>query len=715
MNFKKPIPIPIETTKDFSTLLTYKEDSKYKPVIAVKAKDSNPRIILQTNTNYYKEIVDFLVAIGEPVVRTKNFHEYELNKFSLYSASSMGFETEDILQILENISKNVLQEELKDFIVENTKTYGMARIILKDKRYFIVCKNQEVFKKISNIQEVRISHDNVRKNILLNNQMQIEEEKIPDNYIEIDNKDFGLVKEACENAKYPLLEEFSFKEDKGFELNIIPNFTSPVRSYQEKALNIMCSNGIARSGIIVLPCGAGKTLVGIYAICTIKRNTIIICNNNIAVNQWCKEINKWVTFSKKDQNENNEKNKIKGTGYKYVCKFTSDRKENDNDLWILDKEAGILVTSFTMLTFNGKRNEKVQEALDRLKAVDWGLMIIDEVQLLPADSFINIIKKQFKAHCKLGLTATLVREDAGIPKLHLLLGPKLYEANWLDLQKDGFLARVKCTEIWSEMHPDFYQKYLDTNNSEYRKELYVSNPNKYLITLLLLERHKGDKIIIFSDNLFTIEQYNKYFKQKKLNFEMIHGNVKNSKRNEILEDFRKESGINILLMTKVGDISIDIPNANIIIQVSSHYGSRMQEAQRFGRILRPKKDIFSEYNAFFYTIVSKNTEEMKYSNKRHRFLVDQGYYFNIINDIKQIIDSKNEEEKIKILENFEKDETFKEYTRDTYKEICLRMNSNSKFDNDFNDEIDADRILVDKDNEEVREKYNKKNIFYMRI
>ena len=695
MNFKNPFPV--EITKDFSSILTYKDDSKYKPVIAVKAKDSNPRIILQTNTNYYKEIVDFLVAIGEPVVRTKNFHEYELNKFSLYSASSMGFETADIIQMLENISKNILQKDLKDFIEENTKTYGMARIILRDKRYFIVCKNQEVLKKISNIQEVRISHNNVMMNNppQLNNQMQIEE-NMPDNYIEIAAKDFGIVKEACENAKYPLLEEFSFKEDKGNVLNIVPQFKSPVRAYQEKALNIMCSNGIARSGIIVLPCGAGKTLVGILAICTIKRNTIIICNNNIAVKQWHREINHWVKIAKKEKNDKIVDSNESGKDNKNICMFTSDKKYND-PLWNFKEEAGIVITSFTMLTFNGRRNPEVQKKLDKLKQADWGLMIIDEVQLLPADSFINIIKNQFKSHCKLGLTATLVREDAGIPKLHLLLGPKLYEANWLDLQKDGFLARVKCTEIWSEMHPDFYEKYLDTGNSEFRKVLYVSNPNKYLITLLLLEKHKGDKIIIFSDNLFTIEQYNKFFTKKKLDFRMINGKVNERDRNKILDDFRKDSGINILLMTKVGDISIDIPNANIIIQVSSHYGSRMQEAQRFGRILRPKKDIFSEYNAFFYTIVSKNTEEMKYSNKRHRFLVDQGYYFNIINDIKQLIENKNEEEKNKILENIENDESYKEYIGDTYKDICLKINSNDRFEYDYDDDKDSDKILVDDD------------------
>ena len=716
MDFKKPIPImPFEGTKDFSNL-SYKDDSKYKPVIAVKSKDSNPRIILQTNTNYYKEIVDFLVAIGEPIVRTKNFHEYELNKFSLYSASCMGLETSDIIQILENISKNVLQKDLKEFIEDNTKTYGMARIMLKNKRYFIVCKNQEVFKKISDIQEVRISHENIihKKNKKpqteqmviegLKNDIEenIPEEPIPENYIEIDPEDFGTVKEACEKRKYFLLEEFSFREeeekDKGKILNISIRFKSPVRAYQEKALNIMCSNGVARSGIIVLPCGAGKTLVGILAICTIKRNTIIICNNNVSVSQWEREIKEWVNISKNDnkgKNNDDKKNIINNANNENICKFTSKYRD---PLWNFDKEAGILITSYSMLSYTGNRSKEVQESIDRMKKVDWGLMIIDEVQLLPANTFMNIIKKQYKAHCKLGLTATLVREDRGIENLHLMLGPKLYEANWLDLQKDGFLARVKCIEIWSEMHPDFYEEYLKIDNSEYKKELYVSNPNKYLITLLLLEKHKGDKIIIFSDNLFTIKQYDLFLKMKKITFRMIHGDINDKQREIFLKEFKEGSGMNILLMTKVGDISIDIPNANVIIQVSSHYGSRMQEAQRFGRILRPKKDIFSEFNAFFYTIVTKNTEEMKYSNKRHRFLVDQGYYFNIINDIKQLIENKTEEEKNEILKKFEKDVSYEGYVNDTKEKVFSKIRNNEKFEFDYNDQKDSDKILAEEEN-----------------
>ena len=699
MSFKSPFPI--STINDFSQLIYYKEDAKYKPAIAVKAPDCNPLIILQTMTDYYKEIVDFLVAIGEPKVRTKNYHEYELNVFSLYSASSMGFETYDIIQMLDNISKNYLQQELKDYIIENTKTYGIARLMLKNKRYFIKCKNEEVLNKIRNIQEVYSSHQTILQKY--NQRMQIEEnintnneegDILPEgkNYIEIDAKNFGSVRNACERAKYPLLEEFSFKEDKGNILNITPKFKSPVRAYQEKALNIMCSNGIARSGIIVLPCGAGKTLVGILAICTIKRNTIIICNNIVAVEQWYREINQWVNIARNDNNNNNnEKNT-------FVCRFTSNKSQRDQ-LWNLEKESGILITSYSMISHSEeRRSEEVKLIMSKLKDVDWGLMIIDEVQLLPAKNFSKIIKENFKSHCKLGLTATLVREDEGIKDLHFLIGPKLYEANWLDLQKDGFLARVKCIEIWSEMHPMFYEQYLKTDlEYNYKKLLYVSNPTKYFVTLMLLEKHKGDKIIIFSDSLFTIRQYEAFLNEKRMidnsiNFKMIDGNKRPKEREAILEDFRTETGINILLMTKVGDISIDIPNANVIIQISSHYGSRMQEAQRFGRILRPKKDAFSEYNAFFYTIVSKNTEEMIFSNKRHRFLVDQGYYFNIINDIRFLLDNKND------IEKFEKDISYKNYVKDTYKKAKNIINNEKNIENDLDDGKDAFEILQNYEN-----------------
>ena len=577
---------------------------------------------------------------------------------------------------------------------------------MKNNRYFIKCKNEVILNEILKIQEVKFSYNkilelekkkpknmeieeenynNKNQNNNINNEKEEEMPSSGENYIEIFHQDYGSVREACRKANYPLLEEFDFKSDKGLELDITPKFKSPIRSYQEKSLNIMCNNGIARSGIIVLPCGAGKTLVGILTICTIKRNTIIICNNNVSVEQWYREINDWVNINGiKDKN--------------VICRFTSNKSKREQ-LIDFNKQPGILITSYTMLSAKQKRNPEVQLALDRLQSVEWGLMIIDEVQLLPAGTFREIIEKKYKSHCKLGLTATLIREDEKIEDLQYLIGPKHYEANWLDLQKEGFLARVKCTEIWSEMHPLFYEKYLDNHLSkDMKKVLYVSNPTKYLVTLMLLEKHKGNKIIIFSDNLFTIMQYNKMMEFRKtiennFNFKMIHGKTGARDREEILKDFKNDNGINILLMTKVGDISIDIPNANVIIQVSSHFGSRMQEAQRFGRILRPKKDILSEYNAFFYTIVSKNTEEMGYSTKRHRYLVDQGYYFNVITSMEEIFDNKTNEEARAIVNNFEKDNNYKQYINST----LIEINKTKEFDFDFADDLDSNKILVNYD------------------
>ena len=693
--FKKPKTDKIEPFQrkvfDFSKI-KLKDDYKYKPVYAVIENGEKPRIILETFTDYYKEIVDFLVAIGEPKVRTKNFQEYELTPFSLYSAASMGITNLDISQVLNNISKNELQEELEQYISQQTETYGIARIVLKNNRYFIICKDDKTLHQITKIQEVNIS------NKKLSPKMEIEEnqeavENIPsigDNYIEIHREDFGTVRDACLKNNYPLLEEFDFKQDKGLELKLCPSFKSPVRSYQEKALNIMCSNGVARSGIIVLPCGAGKTLVGILAMCTIKRNTMIICNNNVAVQQWFQEIKNWV---KEEEEEKGGKDK-----QSVICRFTSKVRD---PLWDFKKKAGILITSYTMISLNKKRNAEVQKALDLLKSTDWGLMIIDEVQLLPAGTFSNIISKMFKSHCKLGLTATLVREDNKIVDLHFLIGPKHYEANWLDLQKEGFLARVKCTEIWTEMEPEFYKLYLEGNlDLQKKKALYVSNPYKYLVTLMLLEKHKGDKIIIFRDNLFSIKQYNYFFEKRGgLNYKMISGETRESERQAILRSFKEDDGVDILLMTKVGDISIDVPNAKVIIQVSSHFGSRMQETQRFGRILRPKKDSLSEYNAFFYTIVSKNTEEMKYSSKRHKYLVDQGYYFNIITKFEEIFDYKSENEAKEIIKNYEKDPNYLDYRAETYNAINENKD-NDKFKNDYDDEQDSYKILVNKEKEE---------------
>ena len=230
-----------------------------------------------------------------------------------------------------------------------------------------------------------------------------------------------------------------------------------------------------------------------------------------------------------------------------------------------------------------------------------------------------------RSRCKLGLTATLVREDGKIDVLNAQIGPKLYEANWLDLQQRGFIATVSCAEVWCEMTPEFYREYLRAS-TPMQRVLYALNPNKFRSCEYLMRFHerRGDKVIIFSDNVFALREY-----AKKLQRPHIDGDVGQNERMAVLQQFKTGGRYSTVIISKVGDTSIDLPEANVIIQIASHFGAR-REAQRLGRILRPKARTGQEFNAFFYTLISRDTQEMYYSGKRQQFLVDQGYAFKVI-------------------------------------------------------------------------------------
>eukprot|EP00299_Pterocystis_sp_00344_P014225 c7037_g2_i3.p1 GENE.c7037_g2_i3~~c7037_g2_i3.p1 ORF type:complete len:463 (-),score=111.96 c7037_g2_i3:5-1393(-) len=381
--------------------------------------------------------------------------------------------------------------------------------------------------------------------------------------------------------------------------------TTTLRPYQEKALSKMFSNGRARSGIIVLPCGAGKTLVGITAACTIKKSVLVLANSGVAVEQWKAEFEDRSTIDSKQ-----------------ITRFTSDYKD------FFTSDSGICVTTYTMVAFSGSRAEDSKRIMQELSKKEWGLLILDEVHIVPAKMFRKVVFSCL-AHCKLGLTATLVREDDKIQDLNMLIGPKLYEANWLDLQRQNFIATVSCAEVWCPMTTEFYRSYL-RDSSERRRLLYAMNPNKFLCCKFLVDYHEkqGDKVIVFSDNVMTLEWY-----AVKMGRPYIYGPTSQQERMHFLTQFKNSSQHNCIFISKVGDTSIDIPGANVIIQVSSHFGARRQEAQRLGRILRAKPKRGNKFNAYFYTLVSKDTQEMYYSTKRQQFLIDQGYSFQVITEL----------------------------------------------------------------------------------
>jgi len=436
------------------------------------------------------------------------------------------------------------------------------------------------------------------------------------------------VKERClpSGLNYPMLEEYDFKNDPAnpdiAHMDLKP--TVRHRPYQEKSLAKMFGNGRARSGLIVLPCGAGKSLVGISAAQRIRKSCLCLVTNAVSVDQWHAEFKRWTTLEDRQ-----------------LTRFTAQLREAPPD----DSRLDVCITTYSMVAYTGRRSEQSKKLMEAITRQEWGLLLMDEVHVVPAQMFRKVVGI-IKSHCKLGLTATLVREDALINDLNFLIGPKLYEANWLDLTRDGHIANVQSNEVWCPMSKEFFREYLKPSNAQRRQLLYCLNPYKFQACQFLIDYHeriRADKIIVFSDNLFALREYATRLKKP-----FICGATSHADRTRILYNFKNNPQVNTIFLSKVGDNSIDVPEANVLLQISSHAGSRRQEAQRLGRILRAKRarlnttsssETAEQHNAFFYTLVSQDTQEMYYSAKRQQFLVDQGYSFKVVANLLDQADS----------------------------------------------------------------------------
>eukprot|EP00614_Pseudopedinella_elastica_P018884 CAMPEP_0172644402 /NCGR_PEP_ID=MMETSP1068-20121228/239190_1 /TAXON_ID=35684 /ORGANISM="Pseudopedinella elastica, Strain CCMP716" /LENGTH=1026 /DNA_ID=CAMNT_0013458601 /DNA_START=179 /DNA_END=3259 /DNA_ORIENTATION=+ len=506
---------------------------------------------------------------------------------------------------------------------------------------------------------------------------------------------------------YPLLEEYDFERDSR-NLPILvsvargenrqggaiqrqekrPYGLRPrvqVRDYQHKALLGMFGDGRkARSGIIVLPCGAGKTLVGICAAVRVGRSCVVLCNNNAAVEQWRRSFQMFTDIPEQ----------------RLLVFHSKDKPEKLPD-------PCVLITTYHILAERRKPGSQApvgaqalatQHVLDLIKGKEgapreWALMVLDEVHMAPATTFRSVMEV-CKCQCKLGLTATLVREDEKIEDLGYLIGPKLHEANWTDLANQGFLATVTCCEVWCSMAAASMSELLFREHKPHaweqggQKKLAIMNPNKLRAAEFLLRRHgaRRDKILLFSDDIHSLKTYCEVLKIPNLWGATTHGEreallgcfrgddehvFKNFVRlerrrrrwldkksgqpyewgdvvngvdlgdeenrrlfdefNKLPDEERAKFQFGSLGLSKVGDVAIDLPDANILIQVSGHGGGRRQEAQRMGRILRPKSGTGPGSNeAIFYSLVSRDTHEMVTGTKRQEYLVDQGYTYKVL-------------------------------------------------------------------------------------
>ncbi|KAI0635747.1 DNA helicase [Trametes polyzona] len=660
--------------QDFSWL-HLKPDHASRP-LWISPEDGH--IILEAFSPIAEQAQDFLVAISEPVSRPAFIHEYKLTSYSLYAAVSVGLQTEDIIAVLNRLSKVPVPDSIVDFIRERTLSYGKVKLVLKHNKYYVESSHPETLQillKDKIIREARVHSqvtDNsiraatfttskapVKGNLVIPGTKEAEKKKDDtgngkngsktdaelftsvvgvdndevdeddDNVhaFEIDDAKIDDVKKRCNELEYPMLEEYDFRNDTvNANLDIDLKPSTVIRPYQETSLSKMFGNGRARSGIIVLPCGAGKTLVGITAACTIKKSCLVLCTSSVSVMQWRQQFMQWSNVTDKQ-----------------IAVFTADQKEK------FAGESGIVVSTYSMVANTHNRSHESKKMMEFLTSREWGFILLDEVHVVPAAMFRRVVTT-IKAHAKLGLTATLVREDDKIADLNYMIGPKLYEANWMDLAAKGHIANVQCAEVWCPMTPEFYREYL-REQSRKRMLLYCMNPKKFQACQFLIKYHedRGDKIIVFSDNVYALEAY-----AKKLGKLYIHGGTGQTERMRILQWFQHSPEVNTIFLSKVGDTSIDLPEATCLIQISSHFGSRRQEAQRLGRILRAKRRNDEGFNAFFYSLVSKDTQEMFYSTKRQQFLIDQGYAFKVITHLDGLDDLpglvyKSRDEQIELL------------------------------------------------------------------
>lgn len=563
--------------KDYRAQMQLRPDHHNRPLWVAP----NGHVFLESFSPVYKHAHDFLIAISEPVCRPEHIHEYKLTAYSLYAAVSVGLQTHDIVEYLKRLSKTTIPEGILEFIRLCTLSYGKVKLVLKHNKYFIESPHPEVLQKLLKdpvIQKCRLIRsegegfiqgtldskaitqfgtklptDNAADNAASTSTAAAAPgapgattaaegaagtvavpEDITDFYEKIDKEEededeanlktvsfevaqekIEVIQKRCIEIEHPLLAEYDFRNDTNNpDINIDLKPAAVLRPYQEKSLRKMFGNGRARSGVIVLPCGAGKSLVGVTACCTVRKRALVLCNSGVSVEQWKQQFKMWSTADDS-----------------MICRFTSEAKDKPMG-------CGILVTTYSMITHTQKRSWEAEQTMRWLQEQEWGIMVLDEVHTIPAKMFRRVLTI-VQSHCKLGLTATLLREDDKIADLNFLIGPKLYEANWLELQKKGFIARVQCAEVWCPMSPEFYREYLTTKTSK-KMLLYVMNPSKFRSCQFLIKYHeqRGDKTIVFSDNVFALKHY-----AIKMNKPFIYGPTSQNERIQILQNFKFNSKV----------------------------------------------------------------------------------------------------------------------------------------------------------------------------
>ena len=539
------------------------------------------KVLAETKHARYEVARDFLSRFSELEASPEHLHTYRISPLSLWNAASVGMEYQEIVDGLREMSKFDIPGNVLDTIRETIERYGLVQLLphpeQPGKLLRLGFATGYVAKLVSADRSLR--------------ELMVEDGR---RHWSIQAGHRGLFKQRALQAGWPIEDVVGFLPGTPLQIGLRKEMVGNgkpfvVRDYQRTAASRWYQEGKPSGGcgVVVLACGAGKTIVGMAAMELVQARTLILATNQAAVNQWIREI-----LDKTDLTEDQ------------VGAYTGESK----------LIRPVTVATYQILTWRASKDQNFAH-LHLFEDEDWGLLIYDEVHLLPAPVFGATAALQGRR--RLGLTATLVREDGREGDVFSLVGPKRYDLPWQTLERQGFIADATCHEVRVGMKPGLRDVYERAREQE-KFRLASENPAKIPILRSLLDRHADDNVLIIGTYLDQLREIARMF-----NAPLITGETNEGERDRLFGRFRR-SEIRRLVVSKVANFSIDLPDANVAIQVSGTFGSRQEEAQRVGRILRPKKKA-----ARFYTIVSSGTKEQEFAMKRQLFLTEQGYRYYI--------------------------------------------------------------------------------------
>lgn len=534
-----------------------------------------------------------LCMYAELVKTTATFHTYRITPLSLWNAAALGWNSEQVIASLEWVSRWNVSAALIQDIQKMMEQYGKLKLHAGPghAKIRLISEDQQLLDDLNRMKSISA----------------FRMERTSAHELVFSGEKRGLLKQELTRLGYPVLDYAGYRKGNELSLGWRSNKNGSksdtydgegkagfsLRPYQKKAVDAFeGGEGIGGSGLLVLPCGAGKTIIGMAVLERLQCECLILTSNTTSVRQWIQEMLDKTTITAEQ-----------------IGEYSGQKKQ---------------VKPVTVATYQILTHRKSKEAdfthIHLLQERNWGLIIYDEVHLLPAPVFRATADIQ--ATRRLGLTATLIREDGCEKDVFSLIGPKLYDMPWKELERQGWIAEVKCQEVRVPFSAELRSAYVQAEG-KHQFRLAAENPAKLKVVKRLLERHENAPTLVIGQYLNQLETI-----AREIDAPLISGSMSQQERMKWFTAFR-QGEIRTIVVSKVANFAVDLPDAAVALEISGSFGSRQEEAQRLGRILRPKA---GENKAYFYALVSEGSREQDFALNRQMFLVEQGYEYAIVHE-----------------------------------------------------------------------------------